>query len=113
MICECGAGGAEEGDFNEREGGGCEGGDGDMAADVVVGSVGMHRVGNFSTGVVTREGDIDGSEGGRGEVAHGGGRAGDGGVELSEVGLSHQSLSNDFITRGCVNSDGEYQSSQS
>ena len=81
MIRVCGAGGAEEEDFNAREGGWCEGGDGDMAADVVVGSVGMHGAGSFSAVVVTREGDIDGSEGGRGEVAHGGGRDGDSGVE--------------------------------
>lgn len=81
VIRVCGAGGAEEKYFNAREGGWREGGDGDLAADVVVGSVGMHGTRSFGAVVVTREGDIDGLEGGRGEVAHGGGRGGDSGVE--------------------------------
>lgn len=81
MICVRDASGPKEEDFNAREGGWCEGGDGDMAADVVVGGVGMHRAGSFSAPVVTREGDVDGLEGGRGEVAHGGGREGGSGVE--------------------------------
>lgn len=82
MICLYGAGDAEEAYLNARERGWCEGGDGDMAADVVVGGVGVHSAGSFSsgsfsTGVVTREGYLNGLEGGRGEVAHSGGRGGD------------------------------------
>ena len=45
-----------------------------MAVDVVVGGVGVHSAGSFSAAVVTREGYVNGLEGGRGEVAHGGGR---------------------------------------
>jgi hypothetical protein len=53
-----------------------------MAADVVVGGVGVHRAGSFGAVVVTREEDVDGLGGGRGEAAHGGGRGGgDSGVE--------------------------------
>lgn len=81
MIRLCGAGGAEEEYLNAREGGWCEGGDGDMAVDVVVGGVGVHSAGSFSAAVVTREGYVNGLEGGRGEVAHGGGRGGDSGVQ--------------------------------
>lgn len=68
-----------------------------MAADVIVGSVGMHGAGTFGAVVITREGDLDCLECGRGVVAHGGGRGGDSGVELTEVGLSHQSVSNAFL----------------
>ena len=81
MIRLCGAGGAEEEYLNARKGGWCEGGDGDMAVDVVVGGVGVHSAGSFSAAVVTREGYVNGLEGGRGEVAHGGGRGGDSGVQ--------------------------------
>ena len=61
------ADGAEEGDFDAGEGRGDCGGDGDVAADVVVGGVSVDGLGGLAV-VVTVEDDFDGAKGRGGEV---------------------------------------------
>lgn len=72
-----GADGAEEGDLDAEKGRGDCGGDGDVAADVVVGGVLVGGPGGLAVAVAVED-DFNGAKGRGGEVetAHGGGCVG-------------------------------------